>query len=274
MNKFTIIFILTLFLHINAFAESQFSTPQLKQPLTEIINEVIPAREPQATQMTRALPTIQNEITPDSNWKYQILFSFSNNQLNNEAMNFYAKIDPKTGILDKISPVIWRREGRNGTILIPKKLQLKKVGLLFTPTFYSDPESAKFKLNFQLYKPGTSDTDKGINVSREFVVKKDKGTYEAFFMREGLEPITLKQIHSSIHLRNFGKALMGDPEGTNAYWARVTSEDGSNEYIVPDEYYLYSKSMPQGTDPTFKPTGARFVDQDGAEVSIHPVKNR
>lgn len=223
-------------------------------------------------QVVEPTHTIQNEITPDANRKYQLLFSCTNDQLTDEAMVFYAKIDPKNGELDLKNPVIWRREGSNGEILAPKLLQIKKVEYLFTPTVLISRRSAKYKLNFRIYKPGTFDSDGGVNVYSEFIVKRAKGLYEAYLTRKGLKPIALKQIHFNVHFRNLIKALTGDPDGTDSYWVRVTSEDGLNEYIVLDEYYQFSKSIPQTTDPDFKYPGVRFVNPNGSELPVKLIE--
>ncbi|OGQ36810.1 MAG: hypothetical protein A3F16_04180 [Deltaproteobacteria bacterium RIFCSPHIGHO2_12_FULL_43_9] len=211
-------------------------------------------------------PSIKNETSTNGERKYTPLFAFTNSQLKNEAMIFYAKLDPKTGAIDKYNPIVWRRVDKKGEILVPKTLQTRKIGLLFSPGTYLDNETLKFNLNFQLYKPGTHHSDKGVDVKRELIVKMENGLYEAYLTRGDLPPIQLKELYSYIHFRNLAKAIIGDPDGTNAYWVRVTAEDDSLEYVVPNNYKKHSKSIPQKHDPSYKRNIARIVNPDGIEI--------
>ena len=115
-------------------------------------------------------PEIVNETKPDPNAQYQLLFSYTNDKLKDEAMAFYAKLDPQTGFMNNRTPVIWRRVVRGGGILTPKELQLKKVKLLFTYNPSSNlPMEVIYNLHFNIYKPGTPNSDPGIDVPRQCV---------------------------------------------------------------------------------------------------------
>ncbi|MFC2075314.1 hypothetical protein ACFLRA_03480 [Bdellovibrionota bacterium] len=223
------------------------------------------------------VPSITNELSPSPGREYQLLFAYTNNLLKHEAMNFYANIDPQTGDLDKKHPLVWRRVGANGRILRPKKLQENKVLLLmkYVPKSF-EKNQVRFHLNFQLYRPGFPNKDRGMDVTRQFQIKKIQDQYKAFLIQQSEIPHPFDQMHSSIHFRDFGKVLIGDPAGTNAYWTRVTYANGLNEYIVPSSYQQNKKSMPQKSDSSFNfdEGKVRFVDSKGVEIPVGSILRR
>lgn len=227
---------------------------------------LIPTENESEEVTLKIIPKIKNETSINGERKYTLLFSFTNSQLTNEAMLFYAKSDINTGEIDKYNPIVWRRVNKKGAIIVPKELQTKKVELLFSPGTYVDSDTLKFNLNFQLYKPGTKHADRGADVTREIIIKKDRGEYEAFLTRDNMPAMPLKELHSHIHFRHLGKALVGNPDGTNAYWVRITSEDKSREYIVPNNYKKQTKSTPQKSDRTYHRSNSRIVNLHGIEV--------